>query len=75
MASLGVPIRAGTSWAIGGLGSTCCSTSIPEVGRIRCGFPIVYNGSVNFEVAAFGFTKPPTEEILRLLSLPPAVRT
>ncbi len=39
---------------------------------VRCGFPVVYNGAGNFEVAAFAFTKPPTEEIRRLLNLPPA---
>jgi SAM-dependent methyltransferase len=41
---------------------------------VRCGFPIVYNGSGNFEVAAFAFKKPPTEEIQQLLGLPPAER-
>lgn len=39
---------------------------------VRCGFPVVYNGSGNFEVAAFAFTKPPTDEIRRLLNFPPA---
>jgi hypothetical protein len=39
---------------------------------VRCGFPVVYNGAGNFEVAAFAFTKPPTGEICRLLNLPPA---
>ena len=42
---------------------------------VRCGFPIVYNGAGNFEVAAFAFTRPPTEEIRLLLNLPPANRT
>jgi hypothetical protein len=39
---------------------------------VRCGFPVVYNGSGNFEVAAFAFKKPPTEETRRLLNFPPA---
>ncbi len=39
---------------------------------VRCGFPIVYNGTGNFEVAAFAFKGPPTEEIRLLLNLPPA---
>ncbi len=39
---------------------------------VRCGFAVVYNGSGNFEVAAFAFTKPPTDEIRRLLNFPPA---
>jgi SAM-dependent methyltransferase len=39
---------------------------------VRCGFPVVYNGTGNFEVAAFAFMKPPTEEMQRLLNLPSA---
>jgi hypothetical protein len=35
---------------------------------VRCGFPIVYNGSGNFEVAAFAFKRPPTEETLRAIT-------
>jgi hypothetical protein len=42
---------------------------------VRCGFPVVYNGSGNFEVAAFAFKNPPTEEIRRLLNFPPARTT
>lgn len=42
---------------------------------VRCGFPIVYNGTGNLEVAAFAFKQPPTEEIGRLLGLPPMGRT
>jgi hypothetical protein len=38
---------------------------------VRCGFPIVYNGTGNFEVAAFAFKTPPIEEIRLLLNLPP----
>ena len=35
---------------------------------VRCGFPIVYNGSGSFEVAAFAFKRPPTEETLRAIT-------
>jgi hypothetical protein len=41
---------------------------------VRCGFPIVYNGTGNFEVAAFAFTRPPTEEVRLLLGFPPVDR-
>jgi hypothetical protein len=41
---------------------------------VRCGFPIVYNGTGNFEVAAFAFKRTPTEAIRLLLNLPPATR-
>jgi hypothetical protein len=38
---------------------------------VRCGFPVVYNGSGNFEVAAFAFKSTPTEEIRQLLNFAP----
>jgi hypothetical protein len=38
---------------------------------VRCGFPVVYNGSGNFEVAAFAFKSTLTEEIRQLLNFPP----
>jgi SAM-dependent methyltransferase len=37
---------------------------------VRCGFPIVYNGTGNLEVAAFAFKQTPTEEFRQLLGLP-----
>jgi hypothetical protein len=39
---------------------------------VRCGFPVVYNGTGNFEVAAFAFKRTPTEEIRQLLGFAPA---
>jgi len=41
---------------------------------VRCAFPIVHHGSGTFDVAAFAFKRPPTEEIRLLLNLPPSVR-